>query len=140
MNSSIPYWNDTVTICNKLSGRDSITKLDTWKKTVLHGCFYKQVVQHDINGTTVSVGTSSVCRIPKNQEYKPYHEWREDISDGFTISVGDYIFIGELTEDVNADNIVSLYNSYKPNAMLVRSVSDNSDFMGLCEHYRVEGV
>ena len=140
MNNPIPYWNDTVTLCSKLAGRDSTTKLDTWKKTVLHGCFFKQVVQHDISGTTVSVGTSSVCRIPKNPAYKPYHEWKEDISDGFSISTGDYIFKGELSEDVNADNITSLYNSHKPNAIQIRAVSDNSDFMGLVEHYRVEGV
>lgn len=140
MNSLLPHWNDTVTVVNKLAARDSATKLDTWKKTVLHNCFFKQLVQRDIAGTTVSVGTSSICRIPKNPDFKPYHEWKEDISDGFTLSAGDYIFKGELNEDVTADNIVSLYNSHKPNAMSVKAVSDNSDFLGLAEHYRAEGI
>lgn len=140
MSSALPYWNDTITVCNKLSGRDSATKLDTWKKTVLKNCFFKQVVQHDISGTTVSVGVSSVCRIPKNVNYHQYYEWKDDISDGFTLSAGDYIFKGELDEEISANNIVNLYNSHKPNAMLVKSVSDNSDFLGLSEHYRVEGV
>ena len=97
-------------------------------------------MQHDISGTTVSIGTSSVCRIPKNVAYKPYHEWKNDISAGFTLSVGDYIFKGELTEEISADTIVSAYNAHKPNAILVKAVSDNSDFMGLAEHYRAEGV
>lgn len=114
--------------------------MDVWKTTVLHNCFFKQEVQHDFSDTTVSIGTSSVCRIPKSADHMPYHEWKNDISAGFTLSVGDYIFKGELTDDVNADTIVSIYNAHKPDAILVKAVSDNSDFMGLAEHYRVEGV
>lgn len=142
MSEVLPYWNDTVTVCNKLSSKDSVTKMDVWKTTVLHFCFFKQEVQHDFSGTTVSIGTSSVCRIPKSENagYKPYYEWKNDISAGFTLSVGDYIFKGELTEEINADNIVSVYNAHKPDAILVKAVSDNSDFMGLAEHYRAEGV
>lgn len=176
MNKVIPYWNDTITILNKLSGKDSATKLDTWKATVISGCFFKQTVTRSISGTTVNVGSSSVCRIPKSAgsenlyhifsdsdiqdvedskgalfstsdkntdsipRYYPYNIWKKDITIGFTLNPGDYIFKGEIEEDVTANNVISLYNSYKPNAMLVRAVSDNSDFLGLAEHYRVEGI
>lgn len=140
MNKLLPHWNDTITICNKLSSKDSATKIDTWKKTVLHNCFFKQKIERDISGTTVSIGTSSICRIPKNPDYRQYGEWKEDITEGFTLSVGDYIFKGELDETITANNIVSVYNGHKPNAMLVKAVSDNSDFLGLAEHYRAEGV
>lgn len=137
---NFPYWNDTITIVNKLSAKDSITKRDTYKKTVLHKCFYKQITSRSVTGTTVNLGSSAVCRIPKNVNFRPYHEWKEDISQGFTLSVGDYIFLGELKEDATADNIISLYNEYKPNAMVVKAAANNADFMGFGEHYKAEGV
>lgn len=135
-----PYWDKTITVLNKLSARDSVTKLDTWVKTTLTDCFYKQTTTRDVSGTTVSLGTSVVCRIPKNPDYKPYHIWKNDITSGFTLSPGDYIFKGELTEDITAQNIVSVYNAHKPDAMLIRAVSDNSDVIGLIEHYKAEGI
>lgn len=135
-----PYWNDKITIVNKLLARDSATKIDTYKKTVLEHCFFKQTISRDVTGTTVNLGTSAVCRIPKNAKYKPYHEWKKDITDGFTLSVGDYIFKGEIADAVTAENIVNLFNEHRASAFVIKAVADNSDFLGLGEHYRVEGV
>lgn len=133
------WWNQTITICNKLSGKDSATGLDTWKKTVLHNCFFKQETIRNITGTSVSVGNTVIARIPENPDYKPYSIWKNDISDGFTLSVGDYIFLGELEDEITASNIVTLFNSKKPHSFLVRAVSDNSNF-GILNHYKAEGV
>lgn len=138
-NKAFPWWNQTITICNKLAGKDSTTKIDTWKKTVLHNCFFKQHTSRDISGTTVSVGNSVIIRIPQNPDFKEYAEWKNDISVGFSISLGDYIFLGELEEDISANNIVSVYNAHKPNSCVIRAVNLNEKF-GFLEHYKVEGV
>ncbi len=137
--TEIPYWNDTVTVLNKLSGKDSITKIDTWKKTILHNCYFRTVIQRDVGQINSEISQSAVCRIPKNPDFKPYYIWKENISDGFTLNTGDYIFKGEINEEITAENIVKIYNSHKP-AMLVKAVSDNSNFLGFGEHYRAEGV
>lgn len=137
---NIPYWTEKITIVNKLAAKDSATKLDTYKKTVVENCFYKQIISRDVSGTTVNLGTSAVCRIPKNPKYKPYNEWKKDITDGFTLSVGDYIFRGEISETITADNVIALYNKNRLSAFVIKAVADDSHFMGLGEHYRVEGV
>ncbi len=140
MNNYPPYWNDTITLFSRLKGSDSVTRLDVWKKTVLTGCYFHNVIQRDISGTNAAVGASVVCRIPASPDYKPYSQWKNDISDGFAVSVGDYIFRGTIDDDVNSENIVRIYNERKPGAMLIRAFSDNGSFMGLSEHYRIEGV
>lgn len=133
-------WVDTVTILNKLDGKDSMTRLDTWKKTVVHGCFFKAQNMRTINGTSASVAQSTICRIPKSENYHPYSVWKNDISDGWTLSPGDYIILGEVAEDVTADNVAAIVSSHKPDAMLVRAVSVNTKLHGMAEHYRAEGV
>lgn len=135
-----PTWTDSVTILNKLDGKDSVTKLDTWKKTVVHGCFFKTQAMRTINGMSAAVAQSSVCRIPKSTDYHPYSVWKNDISEGWTLSPGDYIILGEIAEDVTADNVTAVYSKYKPDAMLVRAVSVNMKLMGMAEHYRADGV
>lgn len=138
MSESLPYWKQTITVCNKLNGKDSSTGKDTWKKTVVHNCFFKQKVSSSVSGTQVSIGASYIVRIPQNDDYKPYNEWKSS-QIGFTLSVGDYIFKEEISEAITADNIISVFNSHKPDAMFVKAVSDVSEW-GILPHYHVEGV
>ncbi len=134
-----PYWDTTITVLSKLSGKDSATKIDTWKKTALHGCFWKSVVQRAISGTSVDVGQSVVCRIPQTAGFKSYREWSQNIADGFAISPGDYIVRGEIAESIEAATVAAVVQKYRPDAFTVRAVSDNTRF-GIIPHIRVEGV
>src|SRR5690625_3668132 len=95
----LPTFNCTITILNKLDGINSKTGLDVWKKTVLHNCFFSTQAIRNISGTTVSIGNNFVCRIPKNNNYKPYNEWIDNLG-GFTLSTGDFIIKGEIEEDI----------------------------------------
>lgn len=134
-----PHWTHKITILSRLAGRDSVTRLDTWKKTVLHNCFFKAQVQSGISGTSAAVTQTAVCRIPQNPNYRPYHVWKNDISDGFSISVGDHIILGEVAEDIDASNVAEVVAKYRPAAMTVKAFSDNTH-VGFLPHYRMEGV
>lgn len=136
----LPTFNQKITILNKLKGIDSATRLDVWKKTTLDSCFFNTQTVRNINGTTVTVGHNFICRVPKNENYRPYNEWIEDL-EGFTFSTGDYIIKGEVTEDlITLDNIKKIIAKYKPNAFEIRFFKDNTGTIGLLEHYHLEGV
>lgn len=135
----IPYWTQTVTVLSRLAGRDSATKLDTWKKTKISGCFFKTEIQRGLAGTAAAVGMTAVCRIPEQPDFKPYSVWKNDIASGFSISVGDHIILGEVSEDVTAANVAEVVAKHRPNAMTVKAFADNTAFP-FGGHYRVEGV
>lgn len=137
----LPTFDDTITLLNKLSAHDSLTKLDVWKKTVIHNCFFKSQTVRNINGTTVSLGSSFLCRVPKSPDYVPYSKWREDIAQGFTFSVGDIIIRGEIEEtDINPNNVTQILTKYRPEAFRISAFSDNTGKIEALEHYRIEGV
>lgn len=136
----LPTFDYTITILNKLKATHSATKLDVWKKTVLHNCFFSTQAIRNISGSTVSVGSNFICRIPKNEEYRPYNEWMQDL-EGFTFSTGDYIIKGEVIEDIiTPNNIRSVIEKYKPNAFEIRFFKDNTGTVEFLEHYHLEGV
>lgn len=135
----LPTFDSTVTLLNKLSGSDSKTGLDVWKKTILHNCAWSGQLQRSVSDNTVFFGSSFVVRVPKSENYHPYNEWAMDM-DGFTFSTGDYLIKGEIVEDVTPENVVSVVESYRPNACIIKIFKDNSDNFGVLEHYRLEGV
>ena len=52
----LPTFDYTITVLNKLAARDSATKLDVWKATVLHNCSWSGRAERSVQGNTVSVG------------------------------------------------------------------------------------
>lgn len=139
-NQLLPTFDYTITVLNKLKAIHSASKLDVWKKTILHNCFYSSKTVSNITGTTVAVGSNFICRVPKNAKYRPYNVWQKDLT-GFTFNTGDYIFLGELEEeDITAKNIISIVNKYKPNVFEIKTFKDNTGAIELYEHYHLEGV
>lgn len=138
----LPTFDYTITILNKLKATDSATKLDVWKKTVINNCAWSSNIVRNVSGTTVSVGTSFVVRIPKSDEYKPYNEWKDsETLEGFTFSTGDYLIKGEITEDViTPNNVQTIVNQHRPEAFEIRYFKDNTGTIELAEHYHIEGV
>ena len=136
----LPTFDYTITVLNKLAARDSATKLDVWKKTVLTNCAWSSNTVRSVQGTTVSVGSSFVVRVPKSEDYKPYNEWKETL-DGFTFSTGDYVIKGEIEEEtVTPNTVLDNVSRHKPEAFEVRLFKDNTGTVELAEHYRIEGV
>lgn len=141
-NQLTPTFDYTVTILNKLSAKDSTTKRDVWYPVVLHNCSFTGATIRDVQGTTVSVGNAFTCRIPKNEKYRPYKEWKSNTDDYFTLNVGDYVFLGELddSEIVTPETIQTIYQSHKDTAFCIRAFKDNTGVIESLEHYRVDGV
>lgn len=138
----LPTFDYTITILNKLKATDSATKLDVWKKTVINNCAWSSNIVRNVSGTTVSVGTSFVVRIPKSDEYKPYNEWKDsETLEGFTFSTGDYLIKGEIAEDViTPNNVQTIVKQHRPEAFEIRYFKDNTGTIELAEHYHIEGV
>ena len=116
-------FNDTITILNKTKNAE--TKKDEWHKTILTGCNWSTKTVRNVSGSTASVGYTLSCRIP----YK---------GKKVVINLGDYAVKGEVKEEVTADNIVKLINSYRPNAFMIKSFKDNTS--DRLKHYHIEGV
>ena len=70
----LPTFDYTITVLNKLAARDSATKLDVWKATILHNCSWSGRAERSVSGNTVSVGNVFVVRVPKSTDYHPYNE------------------------------------------------------------------
>ena len=132
----------TITIANRLNRTDSVTGLDVWYKTELHNITYSKERVTDVNGTQVSVGEVFTILIPFDKYYKPYIEWKKlaDKDDFYTLSQGDYIFLTQVEEDIQPNNIMTLNNSYKPLVCEVRSIIEVSHKHGATIRLKVSGV
>lgn len=135
----LPTFDYTVTVLNKLAARDSATKLDVWKATVLHNCSWSGRAERSMDGNNATVGNVFVVRVPKSADYHPYNEWKGSM-DGFTFSTGDYIIRGEITEEVTPSTVQSIVNAHKPEAFIIKLFQDNTGTVEALEHYHIEGV
>lgn len=133
----LPTWAHTVTVLNKRAGRDSADYLDAWKKTVLHDCFWAGEQTQKQSGQEVDKGASYLLRVPQSEEYRPYQEWKADM-EGFTFSPGDYIILGEVTEEITPETVQAVVESRRPDAFEVQLFKDNT--VGPLPHYRLEGI
>lgn len=134
-----PTFDHTITILNKLNGRDSHDRMDKWKKTTLHLCSWTSQSVRTMSGASVLMGSSFIVRIPKSAEFKPYNVWKADMN-GWTVSLGDYVVKGEIEEEVTAQTVQQIVNQHRPNAFEVRVFQDATGVIEALEHYRVEGV
>lgn len=136
-------YNTVVTICNKLKKTDAGTDAtkDKWFKTVLSCAEVKISTMKSVSDSTASMAQAVTVLIPFGQGYKPYQSWKNSASYGFTMSVGDYIFIDMvLSETPTPDNIASLKQLYKGNVCEVRSIQTaKSNGMAKVE-LMIEGV
>lgn len=135
----LPTFDYTITVLNKLSARDSVTKLDVWKATVLHHCAWSGKAVRSVQGSEISIGNSFIVRVPKSENYHPYNEWKENMN-GFTFSTGDYIIKGEVTDEVTPNTVQNIVNAHKPEAFIVKFFQDNTKTVEALEHYHLEGV
>lgn len=126
-----------MTVLNRRAGRDSPDGLDTWKKTVLHDCFWAGKQTQKQSGWEVNEGASYLLRVPQYADYRPYLEWKADMA-GFTFSPGDYIIRGEVSEEITPETVQRVVEKYRPDAFEVQLFKDNTD--GPMPHYRLEGV
>lgn len=138
MNQNYVY---TLTLYNRIQAADSEDRKEHWKRTVLHNCFWKSVVNTGFNGTQASVQNTYVARIPKDSAYLRYPEYAKSPGGHFTVSQGDIVVLGECREEItgaSGHTAAQVLNRCKPDAFKVTAFSDNTAFP-LAKHYRLGG-
>ncbi len=131
----------TITLYNRIRAADSPDKKEHWRKTVLHHCFWKSVVNTGFSGTEASVRNAYVTRIPQDECYLPYAEYVKSPDGHFTVSQDDIVILGEIAEEITGENghmAAQVLNRYKPQAFKVMAFSDNTTFP-IQKHYRLGG-
>ena len=97
------WWDQTITLYNRYE--DTSTRIISWQRTVLTGCFWKFAGEKVAIGSTVLEADTIVCRIPKNPLFVEKFEWNnmtaEERAKYFTVGTGDIIVRGEVFDEVN---------------------------------------
>ena len=78
----------TITLYNRIQASDSEDRKEHWKRIVLHNCFWKAQVNTGFNDTQASVQNTYAVRIPKDDRYLPYAEYKNSPEEHFTVSQG----------------------------------------------------
>lgn len=141
-----PNYIHAITVFNCLKAADNPNSMkDTWQKTVLHDCYYKNVMGRVDSEKTSKMQNVYTARIPKSDSYLPYHEWAQKPevarTSYFTFSLGDIVVKGEcddLITGASPNTATELLQKYKPDAFLVTAFSDNTSHQ-MSKHYRVGG-
>lgn len=144
MNKYPIWWDSTITIYNKT--KDSDNKV-TWYKTKVTGCFWKHLVEKVVIGTQLVETSNVLCRIPKNINFLPKHDWEllSDKSNNFTLSVEDIIVKGDISETINeyvsGSRSTDFIKKYKDiGCIVINDVTINTGIGRCNEHYLVKGV
>ena len=141
-----PNYCDTVTIYNRLKSSDSPDKKKRTleKKAVLKNCSYNSAMIRspgEISKTLLNgwIARNIQCGVQKNNDYRPYHEWKQD-QVGFTLSAGDLVIKGHCQEEIDpsTNNITVVMRRYEPDAFIISKVVDNTKHL-VDKHYRVGG-
>ena len=127
MRVSPEIYDSTVTLLNKLDAKDAALAQDAYYKTILTGCMWSDSSTRTVGSDgTVSIATAHQVQIPEMADYLPYREWvKPENRDGhFTVREGDYVILGEVTEDVTPSNYRAVIKAYEPQAFQVQAFQD----------------
>lgn len=135
-------YNETVTVFNKLRRPDSIMGKDVWHKTVISDAAWYRQSERDINGTSAVIGTYKKVLIPFHDNFLRYIEWKTpgNQEGHYTISVGDYVVLGLVEEEITGENIVNTLEKYGDNVCLVKHYTECHDRFGAHVQLSIEGV
>lgn len=120
-------YRDTITVLNKLDARDATLKQDAWYKTVLQDCMWTELVTRSVGADgTVNIGSSFRIQIPEKNNYLPYKQWITPANRDsyFTVSLGDYVILGEVSEEITPETLREIVKKYEPQACQVKSFRD----------------
>lgn len=134
-----PTFQFTVTLYNKYVDKSGGRSVITWKRTVLHECYFGTETIKQLNGNVLQQANSFICRIPQNENYTDNYQGE---SNKFTLRPDDVIVKGEVFDEVGdtqGNRITDLLQKYKGKCFTMRSVSDNT-ILPYAPHYRASGV
>ena len=147
MNHYPSWWNETITIYNKYT--DPVSRMITWHRHVVRDAFWKNVGNKITIDTTVIDTDTIICRIRKDAEFLPKHEWialpNDEMDNFYTLGRGDIIIRDEVDDEVNeytagqkSTDLVSKYKDLQ-GCMTIDAITINTEGGRGNEHYLVRG-
>lgn len=135
-------YNQRVTILNKLKRTDSKTGVDVWRKSTVDDVVWYTKSARSAGSSSVFIGTYITVLFPFNSRYLPYMEWKKpgNQEEHFTMSCGDYIILGDVPENITANNIIKVLEQYGENVCQVKHHNANYKRFGARVQLKVEGV
>ena len=135
-------YNQRVTILNKLKRPDSKTGVDVWRKSIVDDVVWYTKSARSAGSSSVFIGTYITVLFPFNSRYLPYMEWKKpgNQDEHFTMSSGDYIILGDVPENITANNIIKVLEQYGENVCQVNHHNANYKRFGARVQLKVEGV
>lgn len=135
-------YNQTITILNKLKRTDSLTNVDVWYKQVINDAAWYTNSERDVTNNGVYIGTYTTVLIPFHNNCLEYSDWKKPGNQigNYTISTGDYVILGIVTEDVNANNVIEVVKRYGENVCVVKHHRRLDIRFGAKVQLRIEGV
>ena len=131
-----------MTILNKLKRTDSKTGVDVWRKSIVDDVVWYTKSARSAGSSSVFIGTYITVLFPFNSRYLPYMEWKKpgNQDEHFTMSSGDYIILGDVPENITANNIIKVLEQYGENVCQVKHHNANYKRFGARVQLKVEGV
>lgn len=135
-------YNQRVTILNKLKRTDNKTGVDVWRKSTVDDVVWYTKSARSAGSSSVFIGTYITVLFPFNSRYLPYMEWKKpgNQEEHFTMSCGDYIILGDVPENITANNIIKVLEQYGENVCQVKHHNANYKRFGARVQLKVEGV
>ncbi len=135
-------YNQRVTILNKLKRTDSKTGVDVWRKSTVDDVVWYTKSARSAGSSSVFISTYITVLFPFNSRYLPYMEWKKpgNQDEHFTMSSGDYIILGDVPENITANNIIKVLEQYGENVCQVKHHNANYKRFGARVQLKVEGV
>lgn len=115
-------WNRTLTIFS--SSYISETKITTWKKFIVHNCFYGETDASSFASLDMYKANTTIARIPPQTM-------------SLSAGINSYVFLGEVFEDIE-DNTSGKELFQKYSGFIVNAFHDNTNY--LLPHYFVSGA
>ena len=148
MNNYPDWWNTTITLFNRYE--DPLTQLVTWYKTVIEGCFWKNVHDKVKIGEVVLETDGIICRIRKDERFVDAETWLSLPSDTkanyFTLGPQDIVIQGDVDETINeyqsgyrSTDILAKYKKLQK-CLEVEQFADNTGIGRGNEHYFIKGI
>ena len=147
MNHYPAWWNETITIYNKYT--DPVSRLITWHRHVVIGAFWKNIGNKIMIDKTVIDTDAIICRLRKDDEFLPKHEWialpNDEMDEHYTLGRGDIIIRGRVEDEVDeytkgykSTDLVEKYKNLQ-GCMTIDEVTINTEGGRGNEHYLVRG-
>ena len=148
MNNYPDWWNTTITLFNRYE--DPLTQLVTWYKTVIEGCFWKNVHDKVKIGEVVLETDGIICRIRKDERFVDVETWLSLPSDTkanyFTLGPQDIVIQGDVDETINeyqsgsrSTDVLAKYKKLQKCLEVEQFANNTGEGLGN-EHYFIKGI